>query len=179
MQTVMIRFEEISHTADMGIRAFGADFEELLRNAADGMFSLVLSDTEALCPSGTEYICVEAKNREILLHTWLSELLFLHSVRKILPLRYELTVDSETMFHERPGEPASGNDVAAETRTHRQTREQNGNDRRHWKLRATMTYAEMTREQEMQATEIKAVTWHAFFLDFDGVRWRAEAVFDT
>src|SRR2546427_11618411 len=36
-----VRYEEIEHTADVGIRAYGSTLDELFANAAEGMFSLV------------------------------------------------------------------------------------------------------------------------------------------
>ena len=36
-----MRYEEIEHTADVGIRAYGRDLDELFVNAAEGMFSLI------------------------------------------------------------------------------------------------------------------------------------------
>ena len=39
--------EQLEHTADAGIRAFGGSLEEMFENAAEGMFRL-LADTGAL-----------------------------------------------------------------------------------------------------------------------------------
>ncbi|HVG36893.1 MAG TPA: archease, partial [Thermoplasmata archaeon] len=46
-----MRYEEIEHTADVGIRAYGATLNELFANAAEGMFSLV-ADLGAVKPVG-------------------------------------------------------------------------------------------------------------------------------
>ncbi|MGH7818172.1 MAG: archease [Candidatus Binatia bacterium] len=37
----VVKFEELDHTADVGLRVYGATFEDLLANAAEGMFSLI------------------------------------------------------------------------------------------------------------------------------------------
>ncbi len=36
-----LKFEELEHTADAGLRVFGNDLREILENAAEGMFSLI------------------------------------------------------------------------------------------------------------------------------------------
>jgi SHS2 domain-containing protein len=36
-----VKFAELEHTADAGLRVFGSDLREILENAAEGMFSLI------------------------------------------------------------------------------------------------------------------------------------------
>ncbi len=71
------RFEEIEHTADVALRVRGENLGELMKNAADGMASL-LRDCNAGTGNATQRsIEVEAEDAEGLLVEWLSELAFL------------------------------------------------------------------------------------------------------
>lgn len=71
-------FEEIEHTADVGLRVRGKDLPALFVNAARGMWTLILSDIDSVEPLVTRQIELEAMDLEMLLVDWLSELLYLH-----------------------------------------------------------------------------------------------------
>ncbi|MFQ5855905.1 MAG: riboflavin biosynthesis protein RibF [Anaerolineae bacterium] len=71
-------FEEIEHTADVGLRVRGKDLAQLFVNAARGMWTLIMPDIDAVEPAVTRKIELEAMDLEVLLVDWLSELLFLH-----------------------------------------------------------------------------------------------------
>ena len=69
-------FEEIDHTADIAIRAWGRDLGELFASAAHGM-ACQLTDASGVVQT-TEYaIELEAYDAETLLVAWLAELLYL------------------------------------------------------------------------------------------------------
>jgi protein archease len=78
-------FALIEHTADVGVRAWGASEEAVFEEAAKGMFSLV-------CDPGTvghsERLSVNVRglssDHELLLVAWLNELLYLFETRHIL-----------------------------------------------------------------------------------------------
>jgi SHS2 domain-containing protein len=74
-------FEVISHTADKGMVARGATLEDLLINAAKGMFSLV-ADPDLISLDREEKVTAEGEDREALLVNFLSELLFLFDARR-------------------------------------------------------------------------------------------------
>ena len=73
------RFEEIEHTADLAIRAYGRDMRELFANAAQGMFALMVEPSleESACQ---REVSLEATDYESLLVDWLNELIYLHEV---------------------------------------------------------------------------------------------------
>jgi SHS2 domain-containing protein len=81
--TSMERFEFIEHTADVGIRAYGHTLSELFGNAALGMFSLI-AELSNVTPTETMTVEVEAPDRESLLVSWLTELLYYYEVERIL-----------------------------------------------------------------------------------------------
>jgi len=86
----MKSFEIIDTTADIGIRAFGADLSEVFANAALGMFSII-TDTIKIEARLEKRICVTAPDKEALLVAWLNELLFLFETEKWLFNRFEIT----------------------------------------------------------------------------------------
>jgi SHS2 domain-containing protein len=82
-------FQIIEHTADVGIRARGANQKEAFAAAALGLFSLI---TE---PGGVKgEICreveVSGSDEEGLLVAWLNELIFLFEVERLLLSRFEI-----------------------------------------------------------------------------------------
>ena len=73
------RFEEIEHTADLAIRAYGRDVRELFANAAHGMFAL-MAEPSLEEPAREREVSLEAPDYEGLLVDWLNELIYLHEV---------------------------------------------------------------------------------------------------
>ena len=86
-----MRYEEIEHTADVGIRAYGRTASELFAAAAEGMFSLV-ADPSKVKPTGEVEIKLSAEDLPALLVAWLSELLFLHETQKLLFATFDVRV---------------------------------------------------------------------------------------
>ena len=84
------RFEILEHTADKGIRAYGATFEELCENAACGMFSL-MAEIEKHEPVLSRTIEVSAAEPAEMLRAWLGELLYQFEVDHILFTDFEIT----------------------------------------------------------------------------------------
>jgi len=85
------RFEELDHTADVGIRAFGHTLDELFMNTARGMFSLI-TDPETVKPVGEYEVRVSAEDVKALMFDFLSELLYLHETQKLLFSEFDGTV---------------------------------------------------------------------------------------
>ena len=71
-------FEEVEHTADLAIRAYGRDMRELFANAAHGMFALMAEPSQE--PACAREVSLEALDYEGLLVDWLNELIYLHEV---------------------------------------------------------------------------------------------------
>jgi SHS2 domain-containing protein len=82
-------FEIIDHTADIGLRAWGADLTEAFANTARGMFSLV-TDLESIRESVIKELNVKAPDREVLLVEWLNEMLFYFDTEGLLFNRFEI-----------------------------------------------------------------------------------------
>ncbi len=86
-----MRYEEIEHTADVGIRAFGKTASAIFESAAEGMFSLI-AEPANVEPKGEVEIRLKAEDLPKLLVAWLSELLFLHETQHLLFSRFAVRV---------------------------------------------------------------------------------------
>lgn len=88
------RYEQFSHTADIGVRVHGKDLKELFENAAFAMFDLI-ADLEGLKTTVTRTIEVDAEGYEELLVAWLDELLYNFYTKEIIFSKFEIENFSE------------------------------------------------------------------------------------
>lgn len=72
------RFEELGHTAEIGLRVQADAPEQLFACAARGMFSLLRVPPDTTRPAQTQRVRVDSLDGESLLVDWLSELLYLY-----------------------------------------------------------------------------------------------------
>jgi len=79
----MVKFEPIEHTADIGIRAYGEDIQQLFANAALGMYDQI-ADLSNVNAKETVEINAEAGDYEELLVVWLGELLYQFNGKSML-----------------------------------------------------------------------------------------------
>jgi len=87
-----VRYEEIEHTADVGIRAFGSTMNELFANAAEGMFSLI-ADLSKVRTIGEVEVRTASEDPGELMVQWLTELLFLHETQRLLLREFDVTIE--------------------------------------------------------------------------------------
>ena len=73
-------FEIFAVTADKGIRAWGPDRPSVFRQAALGLWSLMVDPATVGCGSVVP-LTVEAEDHEALLVVWLNELLYLYETK--------------------------------------------------------------------------------------------------
>src|SRR5690348_6327015 len=80
----------LDHTADVGVKAWGATPAEAFSMAARGMFEVVLdTDPQAWRPNGRQSqlpVDVEGAAWQSLLVNWLAELVYLFDVESFVPL---------------------------------------------------------------------------------------------
>ena len=98
-----MRYEEIEHTADVGIRAYGKTPSALFESAAEGMFSLIANPAKVE-PKGEVEIRLRAEDLPQLLVAWLSELLFLHETQHLLFSKFQVRVRGTTLEAHARGE---------------------------------------------------------------------------
>lgn len=83
-------FVEIEHTADRALHIHGRNLKELLRVAAQGMNSLIITDVSGLSTRIKKYVEVEALDTESLLVEWLSELAYWAETEMLIFSKFDL-----------------------------------------------------------------------------------------
>ncbi len=83
-------FEIIDHTADIGIRAYGADIKQVFQRSAKALFSLI-TDLDKVAEVLYRDIELAAPDRESLLVAWLNELIYLFDAEQILFRRFDIS----------------------------------------------------------------------------------------
>ncbi|MCK4463131.1 MAG: archease [Candidatus Omnitrophica bacterium] len=91
----MQRYEEIPHTADVAIRAYGKDLRELFSNAAFGMFDII-ADLSGLKKTVSIDVNLEAPSCEELLISWLDELLYSFYTKGIIFFEFDIVDIGDT-----------------------------------------------------------------------------------
>ena len=81
-------------TADKGIRAWGPNLAEAFRQAALGLWSLMM-DPATVRPRREVSLTAEAGDREALLVAWLNELLYLYEAHGFVAADCAVRVDTE------------------------------------------------------------------------------------
>jgi SHS2 domain-containing protein len=93
----MKRYEVFEHTADVGIRAFGEDLNQAFENAASGMFDII-TDLDKVEPVGEYDISIKEVDLAQLVVDWLSELLYIHSVRQLMLSKFKAHIQEKEGF---------------------------------------------------------------------------------
>src|SRR3989441_12835357 len=91
-----VRYEEIEHTADVGIRAYGSTLSELFANAAEGMFSLI-ADLDPVKAVGEIEGRLVAEDIPTLLLRWRTDVLYIHETPRLLFASFEVHVEGTSM----------------------------------------------------------------------------------
>ena len=93
----MKRYEQFSHTADIGVRVYGKDLKELFENSAFAMFDII-ADLEGLSGDTVEAFELEAQDAEELLVTWLDELLYNFYTRQLIFYKFQIEELTENVL---------------------------------------------------------------------------------
>ncbi len=98
-------FEIFPVTADRGIRAWGPDLPEVFRQAALGLWSLIVEPAAVSRVQSTR-VEASAEDREALLAAWLNELLFLYETQGFVAADCAIqSLTETTLLAEVWGEP--------------------------------------------------------------------------
>ena len=93
----MKEYEFIEHTADVGIRAYGATLDEAFVHAAKGLFD-VMTDSSVVAPcERVEVSLAAAPSLEQLLVDWLSELVFLQGARNLVFGKFDVKITGTSL----------------------------------------------------------------------------------
>jgi SHS2 domain-containing protein len=86
---MLMRYENLEHTADVMIKAYGTSLKECFENAAYGMMDQIV-DASTVIPKQEENFSVEADNLEDLLYNFLSEVLFIFDARHLVLVEFDV-----------------------------------------------------------------------------------------
>jgi SHS2 domain-containing protein len=88
-------FKILEHPSDLGIEAHGNSMQEVFRNAARGLVSVV-TGTSKIEPRQERTVVLQALDRENLMVRWLTEILYLYDAEKFLTAdaRFEILKDT-------------------------------------------------------------------------------------
>jgi SHS2 domain-containing protein len=93
-------FEIIDHTADVGIRAYGANMQQAFANAAKAMFSLI-TGLDTVRVALHRDVEVSAPDKETLLVEWLNELVYIFDVERLLFIGFDIISITPTSLRAR------------------------------------------------------------------------------
>ena len=94
-------FEEIEHTADRALRIYGSDLEELLLNAARGMYHIMAPQHSTNAELQEKFVKIEAMDAESLLVDWLSELAYWAEIEMLVFQEFRIEGVSPTRLQAR------------------------------------------------------------------------------
>jgi len=97
------RYETLSHTADVMIRAFGSTLEECFENAGYALFDQMADLSNVELKEAVKFD-VEGDEPEQLLVDFLSELLYLFDTEYLLLSEFHLTYNGEMLTVQAKGE---------------------------------------------------------------------------
>ncbi|WP_027149976.1 archease [Methylobacter tundripaludum] len=94
--SIIPHWEHFEHDADIGIRGIAPTLEQAFEQAAVAMTAVV---TPLELVSASKVVCIhcEAPDNELLLVSWLNELIYEMSAHGLLFNRYEVVIDNGTL----------------------------------------------------------------------------------
>lgn len=98
-------YELFEHTADMGLRVRARDLESLFREAAEGLFSIMVEDKPRGERSREHAFELQADNRDDLFFDWLNELLYTFHTERELLRDFEVAIDGMRLKATARGSP--------------------------------------------------------------------------
>jgi len=94
----MKRFEYLEHTADAEFIAYGQTVDEAFENAALAMAGL-MADPATVAASVEKGVELEGEALDALLYDWLSELLYISEVGRLVFSRFSVHVTGDGVYH--------------------------------------------------------------------------------
>jgi SHS2 domain-containing protein len=98
-------YEIFEHTADLGIRVRADSLDELLADAARGLFSVMVANLDTVQTIEEVTFQLDGDNLEELLHDWLAELLYTFHARRLVLADFHVQVGPTGLTATARGEP--------------------------------------------------------------------------
>jgi SHS2 domain-containing protein len=111
-------YEIFEHTADLGIRVRADSQDALFADAARGLFTVMVTNLDAVQTVEEVRVELSGDNIEELLHDWLAELLYTFHARRLVLAVFDVKVGSAGLSATARGEPIdpSRHDIDAEVK---------------------------------------------------------------
>ena len=77
-------YEFFDHTADLGLRVRSTDLDALFREAAEGLFAIIVEDVPVVPGAERMDFRLQGERNDYLLFDWLNELLYVFDTRRLL-----------------------------------------------------------------------------------------------
>ncbi len=158
----MKSFEIIDISGDVGIRAFGASLEEVFKNSAIGMYSLI-TDVKDVETKKNITVSVESHSLDGLMVSWLNELIFHFDTYNFIGKEIMIAEITPSLTLPPRGGGLGG---GGSGRTER------------FRLKASVAGEEFDAERHESKLLIKAATYHRLKVEEENGRWKAEVIFD-
>jgi SHS2 domain-containing protein len=160
-------YELREHTADVAVEATGGTLGSVFGAVADGMAAAMCADPPAA--GGDQYaVTVTAESREALLFDYLDELIYERDVRSVLPVDNAGRVERVAV--------SGGTDDPERTDTTARTQGPADGDDERWRIQGEYRGVPL---DQVDARDLKAVTYSQMALDETPEGWRAYVVFDV
>lgn len=88
-------YELFEHTADLGLRVVAPDLDTLFNEAAAGLFSMIVEDPSGDGAGRELDFAIPGRRRDLLLFDWLSELLYVFEVKRLLLGEFDVRVQED------------------------------------------------------------------------------------
>lgn len=98
-------FEVFEHTADLGLRIRADTVEAVFRDAARGLFSIIVDDLSRVRGLEERSLQIAGDARDYLLFDWLTELLFIFESQHLLLSEFDVRLDQDGLQGSCRGEP--------------------------------------------------------------------------
>jgi|YNPMSStandDraft_1061717.scaffolds.fasta_scaffold08636_2 SHS2 domain-containing protein len=158
-------YETFEHTADLGLRIRAGSLERLFEEAAEALLAVLVVNRDQVQPVRQKTLGLQASSVEDLLHDWLSELLVLFALEKLVGRRFEVHLGRENVQVAGPPEAMAslmGQPIFLEQKV----------------LNGTIWGDILDPTRHQIGTEIKAVTYHGLRVEQHADGWLAEVILD-
>jgi SHS2 domain-containing protein len=98
-------YETFDHTADLGLRIRADTLDTLLCEAAQALFSIVVTDPATVRPLVRRDVALPADDRDLLLFDWLKQLLYWWDAEHLLFSKFEVHTGDQGLTAVAWGEP--------------------------------------------------------------------------
>lgn len=85
-------YETFEHTADLGLRVVAPDLDTLFREAAEGLFSIIVEDIPQAEDALPRKFSLQGRRIDHLFFDWLSELLYVCDVERLVLSHFQVKV---------------------------------------------------------------------------------------